>query len=329
MADLALYLVLAVAGYAIASKLRGMEDRLRFIGPLQTLTILALVISMGARMGSNEEIILNLNKIGLYSFIFTVIVLLFSILTVSLTRRALGIDRYGDVKTATGDTAKVIESKEENSAESGEESKQHSMTLPILITVSIGMAGGYLLTMNKILDYDTLNETAGLVIKCGLCLLLFLVGMDLGLEGTFVRDIKLAGLRVFAIPVAIAVGTFIASGICSLFLPLSLGQALSVGAGFGWYSMAPVMIMEKGYITVSAISFMHNVMRELFALLLIPSVAKKIGYIEAVGMPGSGASDVCLPLIVKSTKGSVAIYSFVTGISISTLVPVCVPLFLG
>ena len=110
---------------------------------------------------------------------------------------------------------------------------------------------------------------------------------------------------------------------------LSLKEALAVGAGFGWYTLAPGIIMEAGYITASAISFLHNVMRELFSILFIPLVAQKIGYIETTGMPGAAAMDVCLPIVEKATRSDIAVYSFVSGVILSILVPVLVPVIIG
>ena len=64
-------------------------------------------------------------------------------------------------------------------------------------------------------------------------------------------------------------------------------------------------------------------------MLLIPIVAKNLGFIEAVALPGSSSSDICLPLIVKSTRGGIAVYSFMNGISVSIFVPILVPLCIG
>ena len=87
--------------------------------------------------------------------------------------------------------------------------------------------------------------------------------------------------------------------------------------------------MENGYVTASAVSFLHNVMRELFSIVLIPAVAKKVGYIETTGMPGAAAMDVCLPIVEKSTRSDIAVYSFVSGVILSILVPILVPAVIG
>ena len=74
--------------------------------------------------------------------------------------------------------------------------------------------------------------------------------------------------------------------------------------------------MDAGLIEASAVSFLHNVLREIISILFLPFVAEKIGYIEAACMGGSPAMDVCLPVINKETKGKAVTYGFITGVII-------------
>ena len=352
MGDLILYVALAAAGYVFAARIVKHKEKLAAASMIQIWAILLLVFSMGARMGANEEIIKNLNRIGLQAFLMAVAAVAASIAAVSGARRLLKLDavgrRIGEAQSSAETSEGIAEEEDageraaavttsvrdglpRETPEAGTKQEGGSgsnMTVFIVCTVALGMIFGWFLMHASSVQYEDFDAFAGVVIKGGLCLLLFLVGIDLGIEDTFFSDIRQAGLGILLIPLAVCVGTLGGSAACALFLPLSLGECLSIGAGFGWYSMAPVIIMEKGFVTASAISFMHNVFRELLALLFIPAVAKRIGYVEAVSLPGSGASDVCLPLIVKSTRGGIAIYAFVTGIGVSVLVPVLVPLFL-
>ena len=322
MSDLIVYIILAIIGYFISSKLVKHPENLTFIGPVQTFAIGALVVSMGGRMGANEEVIRNLNKIGLYAFLMTLVIIAFSITGVSIIRRLMKLDRYGHPTTAGGLVSEDIEREEAENSGGG------SMTLFIVITVTIGMILGYVVVQHQIMDFALFDSIAGNIIRLGLCVLLFLVGLDLGRENTFIEDVKTAGLKILLIPATTCICTLIGGAVCSAFIPVSLSESLAIASGLGWYSLAPVMIMEKGLITVSAISFMHNVFRELIALLFMPLVAKKIGYIEVCGMPGSGAGDVCLPFIVRSTRSGIVLYAFVTGITLSLCVPILVPLFI-
>lgn len=197
------------------------------------------------------------------------------------------------------------------------------MTKAILISVICGMAAGYFFLPQWFLDIS------GNLLIIGLCILLFFVGLDIGREGNVVKNFKKAGWRVLAFPAATIVGTIAGSLAAGLILPsLGIRDALAVGSGFGWYTLAPVMLAEYST-TVSAVSFLHNVMRELFGILLIPVVARKIGYIETTSLPGAAAMDVCLPIVEKATRSDIAVYSFISGAVLSVAVPVLVGTIAG
>ena len=82
MSDLILYLGITFVGYIIGSKVRDKKDRLSWTGKVQTVAITCLVMLMGMRMGSNEEITANLSTIGLSALVITVIVMAFSIIAI-------------------------------------------------------------------------------------------------------------------------------------------------------------------------------------------------------------------------------------------------------
>ncbi len=333
MADLILYLGITVVGYVLGSRLRGHKEGLGWTGKVQTAAITCLVLLMGMRMGSNEEITGNLSTIGLSAFVITLFTIAFSIGAIFLTRKMMKIDRYGRLAAADEmNSASADESagKEPASEESEKKSGLNLMTVMIVIAVAVGMLIGYFVIRRVFAgNMESFENMAGLGIKIGLCLLLIFVGIDLGLDGTVIENFKRVGIRILAFPAVVVIGTLLGAGISGTLMGLNLKESLAVGAGFGWYTLAPGIIMEAGYITASAVAFLHNVMRELFSILFIPMVAQKIGYIETTGMPGAAAMDVCLPIVEKSTRSDIAVYSFVSGVILSILVPVLVPVIIG
>ncbi|MEG0919440.1 MAG: lysine exporter LysO family protein [Bacilli bacterium] len=196
------------------------------------------------------------------------------------------------------------------------------MTKLVICTVLAGMASGYFFMPELFINIS------GNILVVGLCVLLIFVGIDIGYQGTVVENFKKVGWRIVLIPIAIMIGTFAGSIVGSLFLPISMKESLAVGAGFGWYSLAPVVLAEYSA-EISAISFMHNVFREVIGIILIPIVAKYIGYIETTSLPGSAAMDVCLPIVEKSTNADIAVYSFISGAALSFAVPILVPFIIG
>ena len=160
--------------------------------------------------------------------------------------------------------------------------------------------------------------------------MLWSVGLDMGLSGTILTYLKEAGLRVLLFPVAVILGTTVAGVIISMiFSELSVAESLAIGYGFGWYTFAPISIANAGFMMASAIAFLSNVIRELGGIVLVPLLAKKIGYIEVATLPGVASMDVCLPIVERATRQDIVVYSFIIGFSEGVLVPVLVNMALG
>lgn len=203
------------------------------------------------------------------------------------------------------------------------------MTLRILGSVVVGLLCGVTNLHFGWISFGSLDVAAGRAIRLLLCALLVFIGLELGIEGKVLQNIREAGARILSVPATVIVATFTASALCSLFLPISLKECLAIGAGFGWYSLAPSIIMDQGYMTAGAISFLHNILRELLSILIVPTVARHVGYIECTGLGGATSMDVGLPVVEQSTNGITAVYAFVSGAVLSLLVPVLVPLILA
>lgn len=165
-------------------------------------------------------------------------------------------------------------------------------------------------------------------ITIGLSALLFFVGIDLGMQGGIWENIKKAGIKILLVPSAAIVGSLIAIWLVALVLPIRGLDAVTVGSGLGWYSFAPLLI-DPYSTELSAMSFLSNIFRELFGILFIPIVAKKVGYLESTVIPGGAAMDVCLPIIEKSTSAEVTVYGFLVGVIMSVAVPVILPVLLA
>ena len=114
-----------------------------------------------------------------------------------------------------------------------------------------------------------------------------------------------------------------AAALVGLALEIGPKDAMAVAAGFGWYSLAPSLLAPYS-LPVSAVCFLANVMREVFAILAIPLVARRIGFVESVALPGAAAMDTVLPVVIGSTHERITIYSFTSGVILSLAVPLLV-----
>lgn len=196
------------------------------------------------------------------------------------------------------------------------------MIKAIILSVAAGLAIGYFFLT------ESFSDISGPLITVGLSVLLFFVGMDLGKQGELLKNLRDAGWRVLLMPVATVIGTMVFGMLSGLILPYTMREMAAVSAGFGWYTLAPAIISEYSS-ELSAVSFLHNVLRELSGIILIPIVARYVGYLETVSLPGAAAMDVCLPIVEKATNVNIAVYSFITGVFLSILTPILVPLIIG
>ena len=332
-----LYLGMTVIGYFAGAIMRKNNREMGFAGKVPLVAITILVFIMGSRIGSDESIVRSLDTIGLTALGMTLFMMAGSVAAVFALRKAMGFDKEGRRRNLTGtpDECSMKTAPEEDqpddagaaACEETEHEKEkvrtdHTMTICIVTSVAAGIAAGYLILP------DSFIEITGSIIVVGLCLLLFFVGVDIGLEGTIINSFREAGWRIVIFPFAVIAGTMVGAIAASLVLPVGLRDSMCVGAGFGWYTLAPAMLADYS-LKVSALSFMHNVMREMIAILIIPAVARKVGYIECTSLPGAAAMDVCLPIVEGATRGDIAVYSFVTGAVLSVAVPVMVSALAG
>ena len=308
--NLAVYIVLVAAGAVIGSRPAVRSRPLPWLGRLQFAALMILIVSLGVKLGANDEVISSLGQIGLAALLITAAAMGGSLLALTLLRRfVLKLDRFG-LPQGSAQT-------QDQEAQGGGKA-DNSLTKWIVLAVALGMLAGYFVIPDSVVAY------CGTVIDFGLYLLLFLVGMDMGKQGTMLADIRAAGFKVLLVPAVVAAGTLLAAALAGLVLPLGVKDSVAASAGFGWYSLAPTLLAPYS-LSVSAVAFLSNVMREIFSIIAIPFVAKYIGYVECASLPGAAAMDTVLPVVVGATHERVAIYSFTSGVVLSLAVPILVP----
>ncbi|WP_130869656.1 lysine exporter LysO family protein [Intestinimonas massiliensis (ex Afouda et al. 2020)] len=310
LTNLAIYIALVVVGAFIGSR-KGVRSRpLVWVGKLQFVALMILIVTLGVNLGANDEVIASLGQIGLAALLITVLAMFGSLLFLTLLRRfVLRLDHVGLPRGSA-------EAEDQGGHTAGK--ADNSLTKWIVIAVVLGMLAG------RFLLPPAVTQHCGTVINFGLYLLLFMVGMDMGKQGTLISDIKTAGFQVLLVPVVVCAGTLVFAALAGLFLPMGVKDSMAAAAGMGWYSLAPTLLAPYS-LSVSAVAFLSNVMREIFSILAIPLVAKYIGYVECAALPGAAAMDTVLPVVVGATHERITIYSFTSGVVLSLAVPILVP----
>lgn len=332
---LALYWGVMLIGYFAGSRLRGKPELSPAVQRLMTCAICILCFIMGLRMGADPQVVSNLGIIGVKSLAVTVFCVGGSMAFIFGARKILRMDRYGNLSGEGGSLWDDHGESESGDTYSDRDSGKGSdirMTVIIVSVVAAGMLIGVFgisrMAAESIMTFDSVSSST--LVVC-LCILLALVGTDMGITGTVTQNIKKAGWRVIVYPFAAVIGSIVIGTAACLLMGFSLKEGLAVSAGFGWFSYAPAVISGAGqqYAVAGAVSFMHNVMREMSGIIFIPLAAKKIGYLESTGIPGVAAMDVCMPIVERSCRQDTVVYSFATGLFMCVVTSVCVPLFMG
>ena len=306
LSNLAIYIGLVVVGAFLGSRKALRSRPLVWVGKLQFAALMILIVTLGVNLGANDEVVSSLGQIGLAALVITVLAMAGSLLCLTLLRRfVLKLDHYG--------LPRGSEAAREEEAHHGGKA-DNSLTFIIVIAVVLGMLAG------RFVLPAAVTAHCGTVISFGLYLLLFMVGMDMGKQGTLLADIKTAGFQVLLVPVAVCAGSLAFAALAGLVLPLGVKDSMAAASGLGWYSLAPTLLAPYS-LSVSAVAFLSNVMREIFAIITIPIVAKYVGYVECASLPGAAAMDTVLPVVVGATHERITIYSFTSGVVLSLAVP--------
>lgn len=198
------------------------------------------------------------------------------------------------------------------------------MIKTVVIPIIVGMVLGY-----AVLPQETVDMLMGTPITVLLAIMLFLVGVLMGQDKELAGNLKKTGIRLFAFPIAMILGSLAGAALASIILPITAKGAMSAAAGLGWYSLTPILIADYSA-EVSAIAFLHNVLREVVGMILIPFVAKHFGYIESTVLMGTAGTDVGMILTGEASgRTDIPIYSFVCGLVPQIIVPFFVPMIVG
>jgi uncharacterized membrane protein len=93
---LILYLGLAFIGYLVGNKILPKKYDYKWITMVQTIAVIILIFTMGARIGADKEIIGSMGEIGVISFVLTIFSITGSVVMVLLLRKILKTDRWGN-----------------------------------------------------------------------------------------------------------------------------------------------------------------------------------------------------------------------------------------
>ncbi|MGV2839928.1 lysine exporter LysO family protein [Vibrio cyclitrophicus] len=189
----------------------------------------------------------------------------------------------------------------------------------LILVVGSGLIAGLVLPIG--LDWvDTASEWI-------LFVLLFFIGIQLRNSGLTLRQILL-NKHGMVIAVTIVITSLVGGVIAAYLLDIPLFKALAMSSGFGWYSLAGILMGDAFGPVYGGASFMLELLRELVALVLIPVLIRSYPC-TSIGYAGATAMDFTLPVI--QTTGGVRFVpiAIVSGFILSLLVPILMLFFVS
>ncbi len=279
----------------------------RLTGYIAGAGLFVLLLAMGARIGAEEAIISELDHMGLQALALA----LGTIVGSTLFLKILSI--YIPLHCRVDKDMEGVKVK----------GRRWGLTLLIVFALILGLSGGYFFLAEDFVAYLDLITTYALGI------LLLGVGIDLGRNRKVLVLARSAGWYLFLIPVVVALGSLLGAGLVGLSLGLLSSESLAIGAGFGWYSLSGIIITNLHSVELGTLAFLTNVFREILAILMIPLIVRFFGKVASIAPGGATTMDVTLPIIKNIAGEEVVIPAFISGVVLSFLVPLLVPLFIN
>lgn len=196
------------------------------------------------------------------------------------------------------------------------------MVLLTIAALVLGVAYGLGGLQWPVVDFLTSHTDAVLY------LLMFSVGISVGMYRGLAAKIRQYHLRIFLIPAGIMLGSVAGGVLCALLLQMPWNYGAAIAGGMGWYSLAGATIGRLVGAEMGSVAFLSNLMREIFSYLIIPCIALKLNYYTSIAPAGATSEDTTLPMMLKYTNEETVVLSVLNGMICSLFVPVIISICL-
>ncbi len=168
-----------------------------------------------------------------------------------------------------------------------------------------------------------------------LYILLFFVGVGVGLDKSIIQTIKNLNRKLLILPIvsylSTIVGAIIGFYILDLFniYSLNLKEVITIDSGMGYYSITAILISQEWGAELGSIALIVNLMREIFTILFAPFLSKFFGKFAITVSAGATAIDTSLPMIIKNDGNSMFPIAAYCGMFFTIIVPLLISLLLS
>ena len=182
--------------------------------------------------------------------------------------------------------------------------------LTILSLVS-GLVYGYFDVESSFISAITQNTHIVLYI------LMFSVGISIGMYDGIVQKIREYHIKIFIIPIGIIIGSLLGGIICSMIVKMPVGHGTAIASGLGWYSLSGATISKLVSAEAGSIAFLSS-------FFIIPFLAVHFNYYTCIAPAGATSEDTTLPVMLKYTNEETVVLSVLNGVICSFCVPILI-----
>lgn len=298
-------------------------------GKINTVTIMLLMLLLGADVGGNDFVLSNLDSIGVAAMLLGVGGVVGSAFAAKLLwRYSFSKVAPRPIDISIGDQMAATESVGSSAPTSKESVATTGNHFSIMVVGSF-IAGGVL---GAVTPLGAVASTGGITVWV-LYVMMFTVGIGVGSDTATLRNIVRQPRRSVLVPVATVVGTW--AGVMAAWViirwltgvGLTATDSLAIGSGFGYYSLSTVIIGEIRGPEIATISLLANILRELIAVTTAPWLRLRFSPLAPICVGGATTVDVTLPVIIRCCGPEWMALAIFQGVVVDLLVPVLVPFF--
>ena len=188
----------------------------------------------------------------------------------------------------------------------------------ILTALILGCLAGYV--NNNLINVLPNGLISDQLFTVALIALLFVFGFSFALDKSAVEKLRKTGVRIFAFPFLVVLGSLVGGLLAALILQLNVAGTIAVSSGFGWYTLAGPMMGQLLGAKWGTLAFTANFLRELITITTIPLMVKVDRY-APVASGGGTTMDTTLGVIMRYCGKDTLILAFSNGLILSIIAP--------
>ncbi|MBQ1430250.1 MAG: lysine exporter LysO family protein [Firmicutes bacterium] len=287
------------------------KNVLRIIDLIVTLSLVLLMGVIGLNIGTSEQVMNNLGRIGLNCLILCLGAIFFAVvLFVILEKTIMPLEEIRK-KLLMEKGIRMDLPKERKGPD------------PLLFIMPLAIIGGVVL--GRFVIPDISPKVMDILLYVSLVLLYTGTGVSMASARTAFEYLKKLGFRVLLMPLAIFLGGVISGLLFGKLLGIDLAWSVTSAASLGYYSLPGAFMTEAYGVEAGIYGFVVNVLRDVCTVALMP-ILKRISKGAPIASGAGGCMDSMFVPVSRAVGMELSLVALLVGVIITVFVPFWLPL---